>query len=402
MKRIAIISPSDLPIPAVKGGAVETGIQQIINQNELQKQVKIDIYSFYDKNAAEKANLYQYTKFNYYHAGNIDTIFLNFAKLSNKIMHSLKIKVKIPIRYFYIKFLKKSMKEKKYDAILIKNNVDIVLPLSRVTDCKIFLQLHNDNLNSSTPYAFKIATACTKIITNSQYIKKCVLSIPNISKEKILINKNCLNEEDFQIASKKEKNDILKQYNIIPYGKIILFSGRLVPQKGIRELLKALNNIKEKDEFTLLIAGSKWFGKTTKNAFLKELENLSLELKDRVCFLGYVPHDKMRILNTIADLVIVPSIWEEPAGRVVLEAQAVGTPVIITNSGGLPEYVNHNLSSVIIEKDDNLIKNLSDAILHLLNNEQLLIKMGKEGIKYAKMYNEEHYFHEILSILDII
>lgn len=401
MKRIAIISPSDLPIPAVKGGAVETGIEQIIKQNEYNKKVMIDIYSYYDRDAENKSYEYKNTKFYYYTPKKIDYIFVFLAKLSNKVFKKINIKIKISVRLNYIRFLKRNIKKTKYDAILIKNNVDIVIPLASITDSKIFLQLHNDNLNINTPYAKRIYSKCHKIIVNSSYIKRCVLSIPSINDNDVLINKNCLDNESFKVATKREKINIASKYKINDRKINVLFSGRLVPQKGIKELMEAINLIKDKIDLNLLIAGSKWFGKTSKDRFFIELEKLKKLIGDRVIFLGYVPHNDIRIINSIADLVVIPSIWEEPAGRVALEAQAVGTPLIITNSGGMPEYVNNKKSAIIIDKNDKIVDNLANTILKLLKDKELRINMSIEGKKYAASYTEEKYYFEILDELEI-
>ena len=98
-------------------------------------------------------------------------------------------------------------------------------------------------------------------------------------------------------------------------------------------------------------------------------------------------------------MAVVPSIWEEPAGRVVLEAEAMKIPVVAANSGGIPEYVNEK-SAIIIERDKLFIDNLSKGIEELINDTDKAALMGIEGLKYAQLFTAERYYTEILKIIE--
>lgn len=401
MKRIAIISPSELPIPAVKGGAVETGINQIINENEKEHKVDIDIFSFYNENAEKESKNYKYTKFHYYKNKKINILIRNFLKGINKIFRVLNIKIKYNIRPYYTGFIGKILSKEKYDAILIKNMESYVLPLKKYTKNPIFLQLHNDFLNNQIPNCERIVKICKNIITNSYYIKTRVLTISNTKNEDVLVNLNCLDEGSFTIPNKTEIEKVCLEYGIDNNKKNIIFTGRLVREKGICELLKAVNLIPKDIDWRLLIVGSKWFGKNTKDKFLSELYELSKDISDRIKFLGFVPHKKMNILNYISTVAVVPSIWEEPAGRVVLEAQAVGTPVIVSDAGGIKEYVSSN-SAIVVNRGDNFVNELSLKIEEVMKNEKLYRKMRNYALENSKKFNSSRYYFEILEQLGVI
>ena len=402
MKKVLIIAPGDLPLPATKGGAVETGIDQILLENEKNKDIIIDVISQYDKNAADISKKFKNSNFEYYIPSKYDGILKIVIKLFNKFFKYINIKISINIRPLFLHFILKKIKNRKYDAILIKNTLSYVIPIRKKTDSNIYLQLHNDFLNSDTPKADKITKACTKIIANSNYIKKRILSIKSISPDDVFINMNCLDDYSFRQASDSKRCELFKKHGINKKCKIILFSGRIVKEKGIKELLNAVSEIKINEDWRLLIAGNKWFSSNIKDKYMKELNNIALKCKEKIIFLGYIPHNEISFYNSIADAVVIPSIWDEPAGRVALEAEAVGTPIIISDSGGLPEYA-HPKFSIIVKRNENFIYNLRKAIESVLidNKSKNGLKM-KGLITYAKQYNARRYYYEIMKYMNII
>lgn len=85
-------------------------------------------------------------------------------------------------------------------------------------------------------------------------------------------------------------------------------------------------------------------------------------------------------------------------GRTVLEAEAAGTAIITTDSGGIPEYVSSE-SAIILKRDHELTNKLADSILTLLNDDKKRRKMGNEGIRIANKYDSNRYYKEIMQIL---
>jgi len=148
--------------------------------------------------------------------------------------------------------------------------------------------------------------------------------------------------------------------------KVVLFTGKLTPQKGVSYLIKAAQNIKG----DIYIVGD---GPEKKN-----LEDLTYKLKlTNVHFLGYMGDEKREELEEFyyrADVFVAPSVWDEPLGLVILEAMAAKTPVIATRKGGIPLAVKNGVNGFLIRpKNSNQI---TEACNKLLENDELRKKMG--------------------------
>ena len=176
--------------------------------------------------------------------------------------------------------------------------------------------------NSETDNGKHIMHNCDKVVTVSEYIKKRVLTLDSQYTNKVHVLKNCT---DITLFDKKKHADFRTSYrhnaNISKDQIVVLFSGRIHPNKGIKELISAFKNIRN-TECILLVVGSSWYGSNKKTEFEKEINSLSRDIQQRIIFTGFVPFSDMPKIISVADIAVVPSIWEEPAGLVVIEAMS--------------------------------------------------------------------------------
>ena len=157
-------------------------------------------------------------------------------------------------------------------------------------------------------------------------------------------------EEKFnKTFTAQEKKELRAKYGYDEKDFVVIFTGRISEEKGVRELVKAIEKIKD-DKVKLMIVGSPNFKDKTRSKFLSELQKYQAGLGDRLVFTGYVENTELYKYYKMADLQAVPSMWEEAAGLVVAEGVLCGTPQIVTRSGGIPEYVCKE-GSVILEKE---------------------------------------------------
>ena len=182
-----------------------------------------------------------------------------------------------------------------------------------------------------------------------------------------------------------------------PEDFVVLFCGRLEPDKGIHKLLEAMENIHD-PRIKLLIVGSPFFGRTQQSPFLRKLEQQAETLGDRVRFTGYVPNDSMPEYYRLADLVCVPTLVEEAAGLVAMEAMACGRPVLATRSGGMPEYLDGS-QAVLVDRDGNVAGQLSFAIRMLYEHPDLRAQMSTAGAKTAQRYSSARFYDDFVRIV---
>jgi glycosyltransferase involved in cell wall biosynthesis len=100
-------------------------------------------------------------------------------------------------------------------------------------------------------------------------------------------------------------------------------------------------------------------------------------LQNHIRVLGVLPHEEVLKLYALADLVVTPSVWQEPHGRVPLEALSLSKPVVATRVGGIPETVENGVSGLLVERNDS--KSLAEAIAKILLNPELGQWIGENG-----------------------
>ena len=163
--------------------------------------------------------------------------------------------------------------------------------------------------------------------------------------------------------------------------KNILFLSRLEFRKGLNYLLNAFLLVKrEMPDVRLIVAGS---GTRLRRRYERWVRKTGLE-KD-VIFVGFVPEeDKPRYYKT-ADIFSVPATGRESQGLILLEAMAMGKPVVATSIPGYAGVVNHGEDGLLVPPRN--YQELSQALLTLLNDEKLRQQMGARGKVKSKDYD---------------
>ena len=392
--KIAIIGPSGLPIPPVKGGAIETLVDVILRENEKSNKVSIDMFTIYDEEAKIRANEYKNIKF-YFLCKNKKII-----RLRNKFITMFRKIFKKEFSYTYAQQVCKILKKDEYDKVIIEGDINLVKPISKFIDKdKIYLHIHHNALEKNKD-RYDIYSRCKKIITVSDYITEVTKDSIDKNSDKIVTMKNCINTKIFNKSLYKDERNILRnKYDIENDEIVILFSGRLVPQKGVKELIIAFAEICNKYKIRLVIIGNAGFGNKVTNEYDIELMRLAEKTNGKIIFTGFIHNTELPKYHAMSDIAVVPSIWSEPAGLVVVEAMASGLPLIVTNSGGIPEYTNKECS-IIIDNDNNIIRNIKGALEILIKDEKLRTKLASNGHIYAQQFNEKKYYDDFIKIIE--
>ncbi len=150
---------------------------------------------------------------------------------------------------------------------------------------------------------------------------------------------------------------------------------RITPEKGIHFLVKAMAELKKtelnSDNIKLLIVGGPYFQKDKDYMASLKQEVVDLRVADSVIFTGFL--SDTRIVTSLLDIVLVPSIIPEACPRTIIEAMAVGKPVIATPLGGSKELVTHETGLLVPPENAEAI---ASAIAKLANDPEQLTAMG--------------------------
>ena len=393
--KIAIICSSGLPVPAVKGGAIETLVEIICKENEVYKKLDIDVYSIYDEEAIIESKKYEKSNFIYLCKNK------NYMKIRNKLVSFNRKILKLDSTYTYPKEVANKINN-SYDKVIVEGDVSLILPISKKVDKeKIYFHIHHNPLSTNHEEFKKEINSVNSVIAVSEFISKAMKKCMYPKDVQTIVLKNCTDIKKFNKRKyENERFELRKKYNINHDDLAIMFSGRPVPQKGIKELLlafKALcnnyNNIK------LIIVGNSGFGKEVITEFDKELKEIAETIKEKVIFTGFIHNSKMPQIHAMSDIAVIPSIYDDPAPLVVMECMASGLPIITTDSGGIPEYIGND-NCICVKRDNNIIKNLEIALDSLITNDEYRKKLGQKAQQYAQQFNKERFYNDFINIIN--
>ncbi len=392
MKNICFITQCVLPVPAVKGGAVETLVEYLLNENEKKGEYHFTVLSIDDIEAKRKSRDYKNSSFIYIPKGN-----KMINRLIGFIYRVLKhINIYIPFSLEFYKSLMLLKTLDKQDVFIYEAGPTSQIPAisKRVGKEKLFVHLHWDGMGKPS-----LDKAFSRLIPVSEYIGECWEKATNCNTKKIYPLLNCVDAECFdKLFEKREQYKLKDELDIPEDNYVIIFIGRMIEYKGIKELIQAYNMVNI-DKTTLLLVGSSNFGAGKRTSFEKEIEDLVNKSNKNIITTGYIHQNQLYKYYSISDIAVMPSQFQEPAGLVALEAQITGTPLIATRVGGIPEFTSEK-STILVKQDECQIEEIAKNIEMLLLDSEKRKKMGENGRKFAKDFSVEKYylkFGEILS-----
>ena len=215
----------------------------------------------------------------------------------------------------------------------------------------------------------------------SKHERDMLVSEIGISEDNIKIIYNGINWADWQILP--DKLIFRKQYPNIS-DKFVLFAGRLATNKGLSDLISAMNLV-NKESVDLVITGADM-------GLGKQLEKEASEKGVRMHRLGHIDDETYRSLLAAAEVLVLPSEYEA-FGIVLLEAAAAETAVIGSNVGGIPEAMSPGKNGLIVEYND--IDNLSRSIATLLEDQKMCREMGLAGRLWAQNFSWDSIIKEL-------
>ncbi len=405
MKRILIIGSSKLPVPAVKGGAVPNLIEEIIMQNEYERKLDLTCISLYDEKAEQLSHKYKRTKFIFGNPPRVIVMIDRFIcwVFKNILKRERLISINYVFRiYWFAFFVACNLKKEQYDEVFFENSIPMLTALRLFGNRRKYRghwHLHMHSVPRSYYGNGALVNECSSLICVSNYVKNAIMAnkMLRLNQSQMKIMYNCVDTDLFYPMKKDEIIEFQKNFGLDIDKKYVLFVGRLCKEKGIEETIAALSKIKDVS-VSLLIVGSNFYKEEIISPYEKKLVELSSSIRDRVRFTGYIDYQYMPHLYNLAEVVVLPSMWDEPAGMTMLEALACGRPLITTCSGGITEYVGDN-NCILLNRDEYIVDAIAAAIESVLQNRKLAQTYEENGFLHAQRYSAKYYYKQFLEIL---
>ena len=217
-----------------------------------------------------------------------------------------------------------------------------------------------------------VCLASTAIRVNSRAVHKLVESW-GIPSHKI----NLVSDRvDIEMFNPNLNGKIIRERFNLGEDPVILFIGALTKLKGVDLLIKAMKIVVQKvPNAKLLIIGQG----PLKKDLVEMIKDLKLE--KNILLLGPILHDEIPLYIAASNLLVHPSLAES-LGRVLLEAQAVGKPVVAFKVGGTREAIKDGETGILVELGN--YEKFAEAILNLIKDHRLAKEMGLKGRRYVE------------------
>ncbi|MEW9667539.1 1,4-alpha-glucan branching protein domain-containing protein [Ammoniphilus sp. 3BR4] len=207
-----------------------------------------------------------------------------------------------------------------------------------------------------------------KVIVCSKYMENEVIRLFELPREKVLAIPNGVDVRKLELGA---ETYFRRDDYALPNEKIIFFVGRLVREKGAQYLIEVAPEILAAcPEAKFVISG--------RGPMMDELKRMAAErgVDHKFLFTGFIDDEQRNGLLHHANLAVFPSIYE-PFGIVALEAMAAGTPVLVSDTGGLSEIVEHGENGLKIYPG--IAASLKDQLLYALTHEQQMKAMAESA-----------------------
>jgi glycosyltransferase involved in cell wall biosynthesis len=229
-----------------------------------------------------------------------------------------------------------------------------------------------------------------KVISPTKNIKDLLVSY-GVPGEHVVVIPTGIDVNKFE---KEIEWDIRKEYGIHPDEKILLFVGRLGPEKNIDFLIKVFHKVFHEERNIKFII----IGDGVERNKLEELV-LELDLHENIIFTGGKNRELVLDAYKQADLFIFAS-YTETQGLVVLESMAAGTPVVALGKMGVYDLLNHENAGGIMIKELNE-NDFAHEILRVLRDIELYKKLSENAINFVKEnYSIEVSVKKILEVYE--
>lgn len=388
---IAIVGYDSYPIPAIRGGAIEELMTVLLEQNELNPIFEFTVFTIQDACLKDSTAHYKHSSFiqinntsGYYYYCNL--MYKAIRKISG---------YRLVYKTAYMSQVNKYLETNDFDVVFFATSNYQVFEASSKIKSKILYGVYSDYLTKKSYGIQCVLAKLTSFVSNKYLAGRLIeeLGCP-VSKVKLLdaaIDTTIIDDMQRQLY----RDEIRQKYNINNNDLIVLYCGRLSPEKGALELVKAVNSI---PECKLIIVGGSNFSKNEKTDYVRSLLSEADKTNGRVIFTGYIPnHADVKKYMYASDIGVVPSICNEAASSAMMEFRVAGLPTVISRMGGMPIYAGQNV--VMVDYDENYVDSLSKAIKELCDNKNLREEKSKLAYQNLDSLSYSTYFNNFKDLI---
>jgi len=267
------------------------------------------------------------------------------------------------------------------------------------------LSLHNEMLapNRVDPdLAQAVLDRASCVVTISDFIRDGVNSAWPGYEQKVRTVRSGVDLQQFRPAwaAPNRRSDVRRRLGI--EGRtVILHVSRLSIKKGNHLVIAAMRQVRQNHpEASLLVVGARWYGSNEPDAYVNSLHAQANKLGEgAIYFTGFVPPHQMPELFLAGDLFVNASQWQEPLARVHYEAMAAGLPIVTTDRGGNPEVVVEGSNGLFARPFDQPV-GFETAICQLLDQPALREQLGRRGRRLSEQrYSFRRVAQELEEVL---
>ena len=407
--KVLIMTPGILPVPAVRGGAVEKLITDIIGENEIRQAAEITVVTVADDGIS--AGSYRHTRIVQAKKTSFISLLDRGIDKIQKIFHAGK-----SFRMFdlcLMKALKKNVGISEFDIVIVENMTGLAEAFvneAKKEGCsaRVFVHIHNKIDMYRSPESVKKLTAeGVTFLTVSRYLKDEILKHSPDARVSVLYNGIDTGLMDIKL---KDKKDVLREkYSVPKDATVILYSGRIIEEKGVYELVHGFARHKESipgSDLFLVMAGSGSRGNGDQTDYEKKVYREADRIKSSIRLLGQIPYESIPELYALADVLVLPTKVDEAFGLVVLEGMFMGLPVVTTATGGVPEVLEDEAGRFRISRE-RLCDDLAEVFAKTGDpvNRRLLEEMGAHNLELSRKkqdVDKAGYFNRFLSAIGVI
>lgn len=298
------------------------------------------------------------------------------------------------------------LRTQSYDIIHVFNRPRLV-PLIREVcpNARIMLSMHNDMFDPGKiepQDAVKTIAETETIVTISDYVGRVIHSLYPEAEGKFRTIYSGVSLQTFVPWEKSQQarqvRQELRAMHNLGNRQVILFVGRLTPKKGADILVRAMNELhSQHSNIALVLVGGSWYGVDKISDYVAYVRSLADRSPIPVITTGFVNAEQIHHWFWAGDIFVCPSQWEEPLARVHYEAMAAGLPFVTTKRGGNAEVIIGG-NGLLVEEPENP-QSFSTQLSKLLSSRELQRRMGGVGRQLAEeRFTWERVAREVLDV----